>query len=332
MPRSPGVSAERLGVSLAWACSSEFGRWTLAYGLITHSACVALVLVLFRFDVAFVLAGGASRCPTRCRSTAPTAATCVVSEPVSVSPARFVVVAWIVGIMLDGYVSFAHAHEAVTHVWGVLMLAGVGATCLSVGCVLIMGSPEVWIRPIRNPDGSWKLGFFCQESGVGQCYVEYLMRQGSSHRRYFLAQLLERYIHAYPDMHKFAEGVGQAAFIGSGLTRVSKADRRAGRFSGPSVFGTWTVASYPFRWQSEYVRRSIGAPGLPPAFVVPPAGVQIFSDTRHGYDELPREIRTAHRDEVRKARSTYGSGRRRSGSGFGSGYRWSGFGSERHGA
>ena len=181
------------------------------------------------------------------------------------------------------------------------MLAGVGATCLSVGCVLIMGSPEVWIRPIRNPDGSWKLGFFCQESGVGQCYVEYLMRQGSSHRRYFLAQILERYIRAGPDMHKFPEGVSQAAFLGSGLTRVSKADRRAGRFSGPSVFGTWVSASYPFRWQSEYVRRSIGAPGLPPAFAAPPAGVQIFGDTRSEYDELPREIRTAHRDEVRKA-------------------------------
>ena len=181
------------------------------------------------------------------------------------------------------------------------MLASVGASCLSVGCVLIMGSPEVWIRPIRKPNGTWKLGFFCQESGAGQCYVEYLTRQGSGHRRYFLAQILERYIRAGPDMHKFPEGVSQAAFLGSGLTRVSKADRRAGRFSGPSVFGTWVSASYPFRWQSEYVRRSIGAPGLPPAFAAPPAGVQIFGDTRSEYDELPREIRTAHRDEVRKA-------------------------------
>ena len=48
VPRSPGVSAERLRFSLAWACSSEFGNLTLEFGLITHSACVPLVLVLFR--------------------------------------------------------------------------------------------------------------------------------------------------------------------------------------------------------------------------------------------------------------------------------------------
>ena len=44
------------------------------------------------FNVAFVLAGGACRCPTRSQSTAPTAAF-VVSEPVSVLPVRLAVVA-----------------------------------------------------------------------------------------------------------------------------------------------------------------------------------------------------------------------------------------------
>ena len=101
-------------------------------------------------------------------------------------------------------------------------------------------------------------------------------------------------------MHKFTEGLGHATFAGSGVTRVEKADRRAGRFSGPSVFGTWAVESYPFRWQIEYVRRSIAAPGLPQAFAVPPAGVRIFSDGPADFAELPHEIRTLHLGEVCK--------------------------------
>ena len=203
--------------------------------------------------------------------------------------------------MLDDYSSFEHAHEAVIHVWGVLMLAGVGTSLISVGIAVIHGSDPVWIRPVQNGNWTWRLEFFCQESGVGRCYVSYLLRQGLSHGRHFLGKLLQRYINAHPDMHKFTEGIGQATFAGSGLTRVEKADRRAGRFSGPSVFGTWAVASYPFRWQIEYVRRAIRVPGLPQAFAVPPTGVQIFSDGRADFDELPHEIRTEHRGEVRNA-------------------------------
>ena len=203
--------------------------------------------------------------------------------------------------MLDDYSSFAHAHEAVIHIWGVLMLAGVGTSLISVGIAVIHGTDPVWIRPVQNGSRTWRLEFFCQESGVGHCYVSYLLRQGPSHRRHFLGKILERYIHPHPDMHKFTEGIGQATFAGSGLTRVEKADRRAGRFPGPSVFGTWAAASYPFRWQIEYVRRAIGVPGLPQAFAVPPAGVRIFSDGRADFDELPHEIRTEHRGEVRNA-------------------------------
>ena len=203
--------------------------------------------------------------------------------------------------MLDDYSSFEHAHEAVIHAWGVLMLAGVGTSLISVGIAVIHGSDPVWIRPVQNGNRTWRLEFFCQESGVGRCYVSYLLRQGLSHGRHFLGKLLQRYISAHPDMHKFTEGIGQATFAGSGLVRVDKADRRAGRFSGPSVFGTWAVASYPFRWQIEYVRRSIVVPGLPLAFAAPPVGVQIFSDDRADFDELPHEIRTEHRGEVRKA-------------------------------
>ena len=64
--------------------SCEFGKWTLACGLITHVTCLGsrALSILGAFVLYF---GGSCRCPTRSRSTAPTAAL-VVSEPVSVLP------------------------------------------------------------------------------------------------------------------------------------------------------------------------------------------------------------------------------------------------------
>ena len=73
--------------------------------------------------------------------------------------------------MLDDYSSFEHAHEAVIHAWGVLMLAGVGTSLISVGIAVIHGTDPVWIRPVQNGNRTWRLEFFCQESGVGHCYV-----------------------------------------------------------------------------------------------------------------------------------------------------------------
>ena len=203
------------------------------------------------------------------------------------------------------YLEFARAHEALCHAWKALSLSGIGASMLEIGVVKIHsadGAEPVWIRPVQNPNSSWKLAFHCS-TNPGECYVEYLLRQGSGHRRHVLTRVLERYVVQSPTNAKFVEGLTAAELRGTGLVRVEKADRRAGRYPGVEVFGAWCRGAFPFRFHVEYhARFDRDSAGIPIPFASTPPGACVFRETTHGYGELPGgTFRDSHWREVQSA-------------------------------